>query len=71
MLSSEKNKQRIEEKSKENDKPKVFTLKKFQNIEPKINTNKATKQNKAENKEPDVIENQDLQLVEKYFSENK
>ena len=66
-----KTKQRSEEKTKENEKPKVFTLKKFQNVESKVKTNKATsKPTKGENKEP-AKENDEVQLVEKYFAENK
>ena len=67
-----KTKQRSEEKTKENEKPKVFTLKKFQNIEPKVKTNKAaSKPSKGENKEATPKENEEVQLVEKYFAENK
>lgn len=68
MLCSAVNKQKIGEKAKENEKPKVFTLKKFQNVAPKV----VTKQNKAENCEDIEKRNQeDLQIVEKYFDQNK
>jgi len=64
LLSSNKNKQKIEEKAKENEKPKVFTLKKFQKVEARINTN--TKQKKPQ----DIPQNEELKLVEKYFEQN-
>ena len=72
-MTSNKNKQRIEEKAKENEKTKVFTLKKFQNVEPKINTNKAKPQpqQQPQTKLPEEIKNEeDLKLVEKYFEKN-
>lgn len=68
MLCSAVNKQKIGEKAKENEKPKVFTLKKYQSIGPKV----VTKQNKGEN--PNDIEKknqEDLQIIEKYFDQNK
>lgn len=60
MLTTIKNKQKIDEKCHENEKKKVFTLKKFQNVNPKTNTNnnqKIINQKKEKNSEVQAVQN--------------
>lgn len=65
MLNSNKNQRKIEEKAKENERPKAFTLKKFQKVEARIDTNKV----KANKPQSQNKIDEELNMVEKYFEQ--